>query len=91
MAPLFSRLKTLLSRDVIISCLTARDVRFPTSACGTGHGSDALHKDPNYSAAYTVLTATSSNNEGRNIYRDLILYYMYKNKTKDYNSVGGGY
>ena len=60
MAPLFSKLKTLLLPSVVITSLSKSDVRFPTSACGTGHGSDALHKDPNYSAAYVVLTAGNS-------------------------------
>uniref|UniRef100_A0AAQ6ARQ1 Mitochondrial enolase superfamily member 1 n=1 Tax=Amphiprion ocellaris TaxID=80972 RepID=A0AAQ6ARQ1_AMPOC len=33
--------------------LTVRDVRFPTSL--EQHGSDAMHSDPDYSAAYVVL------------------------------------
>uniref|UniRef100_A0A4W6CBJ5 Mitochondrial enolase superfamily member 1 n=1 Tax=Lates calcarifer TaxID=8187 RepID=A0A4W6CBJ5_LATCA len=33
--------------------LTVRDVRFPTSV--EQHGSDAMHTDPDYSAAYVVL------------------------------------
>ncbi|KAF3829918.1 hypothetical protein GH733_001869 [Mirounga leonina] len=33
--------------------LLVRDVRFPTSL--GGHGSDAMHTDPDYSAAYVVL------------------------------------
>uniref|UniRef100_A0A8C5ZAB1 Mitochondrial enolase superfamily member 1 n=1 Tax=Marmota marmota marmota TaxID=9994 RepID=A0A8C5ZAB1_MARMA len=36
-----------------ISRLSVRDVRFPTSL--GGHGSDAMHTDPDYSAAYVVL------------------------------------
>ncbi|XP_013374736.1 PREDICTED: mitochondrial enolase superfamily member 1 isoform X2 [Chinchilla lanigera] len=36
-----------------ISRLLVRDVRFPTSL--EGHGSDAMHTDPDYSAAYVVL------------------------------------
>ncbi|XP_070276646.1 mitochondrial enolase superfamily member 1 isoform X5 [Myotis yumanensis] len=36
-----------------ISRLSVRDVRFPTSL--GGHGSDAMHMDPDYSAAYVVL------------------------------------
>ncbi|XP_046528138.1 mitochondrial enolase superfamily member 1 isoform X2 [Equus quagga] len=36
-----------------ISGLSVRDVRFPTSL--GGHGSDAMHTDPDYSAAYVVL------------------------------------
>ncbi|XP_036761717.2 mitochondrial enolase superfamily member 1 isoform X5 [Manis pentadactyla] len=36
-----------------ISRLSVRDVRFPTSL--GGHGSDAMHTDPDYSAAYVIL------------------------------------
>ncbi|XP_011911582.1 PREDICTED: mitochondrial enolase superfamily member 1 isoform X3 [Cercocebus atys] len=36
-----------------ISQLSVRDVRFPTSL--GGHGSDAMHTDPDYSAAYVVI------------------------------------
>ncbi|XP_037549866.1 mitochondrial enolase superfamily member 1 [Nematolebias whitei] len=37
--------------------LTVRDVRFPTSL--KQHGSDAMHTDPDYSAAYVVLDTDS--------------------------------
>ncbi|XP_045383855.1 mitochondrial enolase superfamily member 1 isoform X3 [Lemur catta] len=36
-----------------VSRLSVRDVRFPTSL--GGHGSDAMHTDPDYSAAYVVI------------------------------------
>uniref|UniRef100_J3QSB6 Enolase superfamily member 1 n=1 Tax=Homo sapiens TaxID=9606 RepID=J3QSB6_HUMAN len=36
-----------------ISRLSVRDVRFPTSL--GGHGADAMHTDPDYSAAYVVI------------------------------------
>ncbi|XP_029003096.1 mitochondrial enolase superfamily member 1 isoform X1 [Betta splendens] len=36
-----------------ITSLTVRDVRFPTSL--EQHGSDAMHSDPDYSAAYVVI------------------------------------
>uniref|UniRef100_A0AAV2L4A3 Mandelate racemase/muconate lactonizing enzyme C-terminal domain-containing protein n=1 Tax=Knipowitschia caucasica TaxID=637954 RepID=A0AAV2L4A3_KNICA len=36
---------------------SVRDVRFPTSA--EQHGSDAMHTDPDYSAAYVVITTDS--------------------------------
>jgi L-fuconate dehydratase len=36
-----------------IVALTARDIRFPTSR--TLDGSDAMHRSPDYSAAYVVL------------------------------------
>ncbi|XP_072941258.1 mitochondrial enolase superfamily member 1-like [Epargyreus clarus] len=37
-----------------ITQLDVKDVRFPTSL--EGHGSDALHTDPNYSCAYVTIT-----------------------------------
>ncbi|XP_063062286.1 mitochondrial enolase superfamily member 1 [Engraulis encrasicolus] len=40
-----------------ICSLTARDVRFPTSL--EQHGSDAMHTDPDYSAAYVTLETDS--------------------------------
>ena len=40
----------------MISDVSVHDVRFPTSL--EAHGSDAMHKDPDYSAAYVVITAT---------------------------------
>ena len=40
----------------MISDVSVRDVRFPTSL--EAHGSDAMHKDPDYSAAYVVITVT---------------------------------
>jgi L-fuconate dehydratase len=42
------------SLSIAITGYSARDIRFPTS---TGlHGSDAMNPDPDYSAAYVVLT-----------------------------------
>ena len=40
----------------IIEDVSVTDVRFPTSL--EAHGSDAMHKDPDYSAAYVVLTVS---------------------------------
>eukprot|EP00039_Didymoeca_costata_P020016 m.339730 g.339730 ORF g.339730 m.339730 type:complete len:455 (-) comp18940_c0_seq1:108-1472(-) len=37
-----------------ITGVSVRDIRFPTSL--EAHGSDAMHKDPDYSAAYIVIT-----------------------------------
>jgi L-fuconate dehydratase len=37
----------------IITGIDTHDIRFPTSA--GKHGSDAMHKDPDYSAAYLIL------------------------------------
>ncbi|XP_018327608.2 mitochondrial enolase superfamily member 1-like [Agrilus planipennis] len=39
--------------DVKIVSLESKDVRFPTSL--GAHGSDAMHKDPDYSCAYVIL------------------------------------
>ncbi|KAH0617793.1 hypothetical protein JD844_016383 [Phrynosoma platyrhinos] len=36
-----------------VTALSVSDVRFPTSLAG--HGSDAMHPDPDYSAAYVVI------------------------------------
>ena len=40
--------------DGEITGLSVRDVRFPTSV--GAHGSDAVHKDPDYSLAYVILS-----------------------------------
>ena len=42
-----------MSSSNVISEVTVRDIRFPTSL--ESHGSDALHTDPDYSAAYVIL------------------------------------
>ena len=51
---LFVGLRKKLGADATISEVTIRDIRFPTSL--EGHGSDALHKDPDYSAAYVKIS-----------------------------------
>ncbi|XP_071953997.1 mitochondrial enolase superfamily member 1-like isoform X1 [Antedon mediterranea] len=38
---------------VLISSLEVKDIRFPTSL--EGHGSDAMHTDPDYSCAYVII------------------------------------
>ena len=48
-----------------ITRLEVRDVRFPTSA--TLDGSDAVHTDPDYSAAYVVLRTDQTGLEGHGI------------------------
>lgn len=50
---LFSTLRQKISPINIINDVTVRDIRFPTSL--EAHGSDAVHTDPDYSAAYVVL------------------------------------
>ncbi len=42
--------------------IECHDVRFPTSS--GFHGSDAMHKDPDYSAAYVVLRTSAEDLEG---------------------------
>ncbi len=56
-AKMFTTLREKLkgpSEAYCISQLLVKDVRFPTSL-GL-HGSDAIHKDPDYSCAYVILT-----------------------------------
>jgi L-fuconate dehydratase len=51
---------------VTITSLEVIDVRFPTSA--GSHGSDAMHPDPDYSAAYVVLhTDAAGGDEGHGL------------------------
>ena len=50
---MFSRLREKLGPSNVVTSLTTYDVRFPTSK--GSHGSDAIHKDPDYSAAYVLL------------------------------------
>ena len=48
-----------------ITSLEVIDVRFPTSA--GSHGSDAMHPDPDYSAAYVVLHTDRGGTEGHGL------------------------
>ena len=48
-----------------ITNITVVDIRFPTSKDQTG--SDAIHKDPNYSAAYIVISTSDNNLKGYGI------------------------
>ena len=43
-----------MSNKIIISEIETKDIRFPTS--DSLIGSDAMNKDPDYSAAYIILT-----------------------------------
>lgn len=53
--------------SILITGITARDIRFPTSRSGMV-GSDPLNRDPDYSAAYVVLeTDAPSQLEGHGI------------------------
>ena len=49
----------------LIQRVTVRDIRFPTS--DELHGSDAIHKDPDYSCAYVVLETNEEGLEGHGI------------------------
>ena len=51
--------------DVQIKDVIARDIRFPTSL--ELDGSDAMHTDPDYSAAYVTLTTDSAALEGHGL------------------------
>ena len=52
-------------REYEVTDLIVRDVRFPTSA--GFHGSDAIHKDPDYSCAYVVLLVEGLRLEGHGL------------------------
>lgn len=62
---LFPGLRAKLGKDVEVSEVSVRDVRFPTSL--EALGSDAMHKDPDYSAAYVVISARGLPVEGHGI------------------------
>ena len=51
---LFADLHKKLRPENVVKKVTVRDIRFPTSL--EAHGSDAMHKDPDYSAAYVVIS-----------------------------------
>lgn len=59
---MFSSLKEKLTATNVISGFSVRDVRFPTSQ--GAHGSDAIHKDPDYSAAYVIFTVQGLSEQG---------------------------
>ena len=62
---LFQSTRNKLTRDNAIESVTIHDIRFPTSK--EAHGSDAMHKDPDYSAAYVILKAKGLPHEGHGI------------------------
>ena len=51
--------------STIITSLDVKDIRFPTS--DELHGSDAIHKDPDYSCAYVTLRTNVDGLEGHGI------------------------
>ena len=62
---MFSSLREKLSSSNVIVGLTVKDVRFPTSK--ESHGSDAIHKDPDYSAAYVILSVQGLQYQGHGL------------------------
>ena len=54
---LFESLRRIISSEHTIKSVMVMDIRFPTSL--EAHGSDATHKDPDYSAAYVVIHVNS--------------------------------
>ena len=62
---LFSSLKGVLATDCLISSLAVEDIRFPTSS--GQHGSDAVHKDPDYSCAYVVISVSGVDHQGHGL------------------------
>ena len=59
---LFANLREKLSLEHLVCDATVRDIRFPTSL--GAHGSDAVHIDPDYSAAYVVLSVSGLEHRG---------------------------
>lgn len=62
---MFSSLRKKLSGSNVIKGLEVKDIRFPTSL-GL-HGSDAIHKDPDYSAAYVILSVEGLSEQGHGL------------------------
>ena len=62
---MFSSLKQILGASNVIKDVSIRDIRFPTSL--ESHGSDAMHKDPDYSAAYVVIRVEGLSYEGHGL------------------------
>ena len=59
---LFSSLHQKLVAANTVDDITVRDIRFPTSQ--ELHGSDAVHTDPDYSAAYVVVSVRGLETRG---------------------------
>ena len=62
---LFSSLREVLQPSSTISSVSIDDIRFPTSQ--GSHGSDAVHKDPDYSCAYVVIAVSGVNEQGHGL------------------------
>ena len=63
--PFFSSLREKLTPENVIEDVTVDDIRFPTSL--EAHGSDAMHKDPDYSNAYVVIHVRGLQHEGHGL------------------------
>ena len=64
-ASYFASTKELLEPGNVISEVLIRDIRFPTSL--EAHGSDAMHKDPDYSAAYVIIAVDGIEHKGHGL------------------------
>lgn len=62
---MFSSLREKLKASYVVSEVEVKDVRFPTSK--GSHGSDAIHKDPDYSAAYVILSVQGLKEQGHGL------------------------
>ena len=65
MAKTFPQLCEKLTKENVIENVLVYDIRFPTSL--EAHGSDAMHKDPDYSNAYVVIHVTGLKHEGHGL------------------------
>ena len=61
----FSSLRKKLRPENVVREVAVRDIRFPTSL--EAHGSDAMHKDPDYSAAYVVISVDALTLQGHGL------------------------
>ena len=64
-ALLFPKLHEKLTPENVIESVSVFDIRFPTSL--EAHGSDAMHKDPDYSNAYVVIHVRGLPHEGHGL------------------------
>ena len=62
---MFSSLREKIGPSNVIKSLDVKDIRFPTSK--GSHGSDAIHKDPDYSAAYVILSVEGLSEQGHGL------------------------
>ncbi len=61
----FGGLREKVSHECLVSQVEVRDIRFPTSL--ESHGSDAMHTDPDYSAAYVIISVTNLETKGHGL------------------------